>query len=121
MVSAGETPATRALSPLKSAGRPRLPPEAAAGANGASIASMRFAIAEARKWNARSAINRPTVGALSPAARDAPLSSGFGTFIAGESSQGELSAACAASSIVETARKANGKDDKSALSFGSEW
>jgi hypothetical protein len=52
---------------------------------------------------------------------DAPLSSDFGPFIAGEVGEGELSAACGRSSIIEAARKANGKDAKSAPSFDSEW
>ena len=51
---------------------------------------------------------------------DAPLSSDFGPFIAGEASEGELPAACGRSFIIEAARKANGKAAKSALSLSSE-
>ena len=51
---------------------------------------------------------------------DAPLSSDFGSFIAGEASEGELSADCGRSFIIEAARKANGKAAKTALSFSSE-
>jgi hypothetical protein len=93
--------------------------EASAGADGALTASARFAVAP--RWKARSPISRPTLAALAPAAMDAPLSSDFGPLIAAEGTEGELSAACGRSSIIEAARKANGKDAKSALSFGSEW
>jgi hypothetical protein len=51
---------------------------------------------------------------------DAPLSSDFGPFIAGEANEGELPAACGRSLIVEATRKANGKAAKSALSLSSE-
>jgi hypothetical protein len=51
---------------------------------------------------------------------DAPLSSDFGPFIAGEASEGESLAACGRSFIVEAVRKANGKAAKSALSLSSE-
>ena len=93
--------------------------EASAGANDALTASARFAVPP--MWKARSPISRPTLAALAPAAIDPPLSSDFGSVTAGEASEGELSAACGRSSIIEAARKANGKDAKSALSFGSEW
>jgi hypothetical protein len=91
--------------------------EAPAGANGASTASARLAVAP--RWKARSPISRPTLAALAPAAIDPPLSSDFVT--AAEGAEGELSVACGRSSIIEAARKANGNDAKSALSFGSEW
>jgi hypothetical protein len=48
---------------------------------------------------------------------DAPLSSDFGPFVAGEANEGELLAAWF---IVEATRKANGKAAKSALSLSSE-
>jgi hypothetical protein len=90
---------------------------ASAGVNGALTASAPLAVAP--KWKARSPISRPTLAALAPAAIDPPLSSDFVT--AAEGAEGALFAACGRISIIEAARKANGRDAKSALSFGSEW
>jgi hypothetical protein len=98
--------------------------EAPPGANGALTPSVRLAIAPANvaapKWKERSPTSRPTFAALPPAAMDARLSSDFAPFIAGKASEGELAAACGRSFVVETTRKANGKDAKSALSLSSE-
>jgi hypothetical protein len=93
--------------------------EASAGANGALTASVRFAVAP--RWKARSPISRPRLAALAPAAIDPPLSSDFGPVTAAAGTEGELSAAGGRSSIIKAARKANGNDARSALSFGSEW
>jgi hypothetical protein len=51
---------------------------------------------------------------------DAPPFSDFRPFIAGEASEGELSADCGRAFIIEAARKANGKAAKTALSLSRE-
>src|ERR1700689_5497612 len=124
MASSRAKPAARTLSPLRSASGVRLPAKAPPGANGALTPSVRLGItpvnAEAPKWKARSLTSRPTVAALPPAARDAPLFSDFGPFVAGEASEGGLFAACGGWASTEAVRKANGNDAKSALSLSSE-
>ena len=116
--AAGETaPATDRAGAAMACEKPAA--EASAAADGALTAIARFAVAP--RWKARSPISRPTLAALAPAAIDPPLSSDFGPVTAAEGTEGELSAACGRSSIIEAARKANGRDAKSALSLGSEW
>jgi hypothetical protein len=116
--AAGETAPAKDVAGAAMAGE-KSAAKAPAGANGASTASARLAVAP--RWKARSPISRPTLAVLAPAAIDPPLSSDFGPATAAEGAERELFAVCGRSSIIEAARKANGKDAKSALSFGSEW
>ena len=125
MASAGEKPAARALSPFE-CGSGRKVGGGSAARRERRVDPERAARDRARErggGQSEKRVRRPVAQQsppCAPAAMDAPLSSDFGPFIAGEASEGELPAACGRSFIVEAARKANGKAAKSALSLSSE-